>query len=86
MTVLNVSPCRLHRQLVAAVELADDADAVLTLVDRAIAAGHSDIAAELSNLSWRMRSTAYRWIWFVEDSLKEDPATESCGLNDGRNA
>jgi|GEM_PF-4337860 len=73
MTILNVSPCRLHRELQAAMEQADAADAVLTLVDRAIAAGNHDIAAELSNLSWMMRSTAYRWIWFVEDSL-EDPA------------
>ncbi len=76
MAVLNVSPCRLHRQLVDAAELGADADAVLTLADQAIAAGHVDIAAQLNNLSWRLRSTAYRWFWFIEDSL-ENPAPDS---------
>ena len=85
MTVLKVSPCRLHRQLTAAAELADDADAVLTLADRAIAAGHLDIAAELNNLSWRLRSTAHRWFWFIEDGLQE-PASPVNDLIGGRDA
>ena len=75
-TVLFVSKARLHNLLTATGDLADDADRVLSMADRAVAAGHPDIAVELTNLSWRLRSTAHRWFWFVEDSL-ETPAPSS---------
>ena len=75
-TALFVSKARLHNLLTATGDLADDADRLLTMADRAAAAGHPDIALELTNQSWRLRSTAYRWFWFVEDSI-ENPAPVS---------
>ncbi len=68
-TTISTTAARVRVQIDAAVDLANGADDVLALVDRAIAEDKPDLAAALHALSWRMRATAHRFIWFIEDGL-----------------
>ena len=74
---LTTSKARVRVQIDAAVDLANGADDVLSLVDRAIAEDKPDLAAALHALSWRMRVTAHRFIWFIEDGIAASKTTRT---------